>query len=113
MRFQVANCSEYVILKRGAVEISLARARGAAESAEIDCQDAKSFGHQKVSLDPPTLLVESAAVSQHNRSDASAIEVGANAPTIFGRKRDSLLCRCQRGQRERKHGSQHAHGGII
>jgi hypothetical protein len=37
MRFQVANCCEYVILKRRVIEISLAWTRRAAVSTEIDC----------------------------------------------------------------------------
>ena len=67
MRFQVANRSEYVILKRRAIEISLAGTRREPDSMEIDCQ-AKSFGPQSISLDQPALLVESSTVSQHNRT---------------------------------------------
>lgn len=93
MRLQVANCSEHVIFKGCVIEISLAGSRRAAESTEIDCQNAKSFGHKSVSLDSPALLVESAAVSEHNRTGALAIEIGANSPTIFGKKRDALLSR--------------------
>jgi hypothetical protein len=93
VRFQVANRSEYVILKGRVIEISLAGTRRAAEATEIDCQNAKSFGHKSINLDPPTLLVESAAVSEHNCTGALAIEIGANSPTIFGMKRDALLCR--------------------
>ena len=93
MRFQVANRSEYVILKGRVIEISLAGTRRATEATEIDCQNGKSFGHQSISLDSPTLLVESAAVGEHNRTGALAIEMGANLSTIFGRKRDALLCR--------------------
>ena len=93
MRFQVANRSEYVFLKRCVIEISLAGTRRAAESTEINCEDSKSIGNQSVSLDPPALLDESAAVSQHNCTGALAIKVGANSPTIISRKRDSLLRR--------------------
>src|SRR5262249_27628469 len=111
MRFQVTNRSEYVLLKRCAIEIGLARTRRAAESAEIDCQDAKSSGDQSISLGPPALLVESAAVSQHNRTVALAVEVGANPATIFGNERNALLCRHRDGDREcKKHGSQHGVG---
>lgn len=86
MRLQVTNRGEYVVLKGRVIEISLAGTRRAAEATEIDCLDAKSFGHQSVSLAPPALFVESATVSEHNRTGASAIEIGADLPTIFGRK---------------------------
>jgi hypothetical protein len=78
MSSQVANRGKDVFLRRRMIEISLTRTRGAADPAEIDGQDAKSFGVQSLSLVSPTLLAESAAVRQHNCAGAAAVEVGAN-----------------------------------
>ena len=83
MRFQIANRGEHIVIKRGVIEISLARTAGLAESAEVDCQDSESTGHQGTGLIPPALLVESAAVSEHNGVVAFAIEIGVNSSTIF------------------------------
>ena len=63
MRLQVANRSEYVILKGRVIEVSLAGTGRTAESTEIECQNSKSFGYQNPGLIPPALLVESAAVN--------------------------------------------------
>jgi hypothetical protein len=53
-------------------------------------------------------------VSQHNRSGASPIEVGANSPAICDRNRDGLLSRRWRGHREhQEHGSQQIHPEMI
>ncbi len=82
MRFQVTNRGEHIVLKWSVIEISLARTGRAAESAEVDCQNSESRGHQSSGLIPPTLLVKSAAVSEHNGAVAFAIEVGANSSTI-------------------------------
>jgi hypothetical protein len=86
MRFQVANRREYIVLKGSGIEITLARTARAAESAEVDCQNAKSPRHQGPGLIPPTFLLESAAVSEHNRAGACAIEISTDSSTILGRK---------------------------
>jgi hypothetical protein len=114
MRFQVVNGSQHVILKGCVIEISLAGTRRAAESTEIDCHNAESLGRESVSLNAPTLLVESPSMSKHNRTRASAKEVSAYLPTIAGRKRDALLCRGERRNGDCKaYGSQLQHAGII
>src|SRR5262249_38744713 len=93
---------------------SLAGTRRAPEPTKINREDTKSFGHQSVSLVTPTLLAELAAMSQHNRTGALAVKVGADPPAILGRKGYALLCRNERDQRHRDDcGSQHAHAGII
>jgi hypothetical protein len=114
MRLQVPNRSEYVILKGRAIEVSLAGTGGAAESPEIDCQNSKSFGRQSVSLNPPALLIESAAVSKHHGAGGLAIEIGANPSTVIGGKRDALLCGGHRGQGESgKDAANDRHAEII
>jgi len=43
VRFQIADCSEYVLFKGRVIEIVLAWTGGAADSTEVDCQNLKSF----------------------------------------------------------------------
>ena len=100
MRFHVANRSEHIILKGGIIEICLAGTGRAAKSTEIDCEDSKSFRRQSPGLLSPALLVESAAVSEHNGAGAMAIEIGTNSSTVFGGEQDGLLCGPQRGKDE-------------
>src|SRR5579864_3741139 len=92
VRFQVVNRSEHIVLKGGVIEIRLAGTSRAAESTEIDCEGSKSFRRQSLGLLSPALLVESAAVSEHNAAGALAIEIGANPATVFGGERDGSLC---------------------
>ncbi len=58
MRFQVVNRSENIVLKRGVVEISLARTSSAAESTKVNCQDLESSGRPGAGLIFPAFLAE-------------------------------------------------------
>ena len=100
VRFQVVNRSQNIVLKRGFIEVRLARTGRAAESAKIDCESSKSSRYQYPCLLPPTLLIKSAAVSENNGAGALAIEIGANAATILCGERDGLLCGPQRTKGE-------------
>jgi hypothetical protein len=113
MPLQVANRSENIVFKGGIVEVRLARPGRAAESTEIDCEDAESLGNQSPGLIPPAFLVESAAVSEHNSTVALAKEIGTNSSTIFGWDRDVLLGN-QFGQYKGEgQGSKGLHARII
>ena len=61
-RSQVCNRSEHIFGKGGMIKVLLAWSGRAPESAKIDGQDTEAFGLQQLSLVPPTLLLESAAV---------------------------------------------------
>jgi hypothetical protein len=50
----------------------------------------------------PALLVESATVREQNGACALTIEIGANASTVCGGKRDGLLCGRQRSKHQGK-----------
>jgi hypothetical protein len=112
----VAKGSEDVILKGSAIEVCLAGTGGAAESAEIDRQNAKPHGYQSSGLRPPTLLVESSAVSKDNAAGPLAVEIGAESAEsamVFGGERDRSLCGNERGHCQDERPCVHdAHHGM-
>jgi hypothetical protein len=86
MRFKVANRRDHIFVKWSGVKVSLARATGAANASEVECQDLESVSGQHSRLVAPTFFCKSASMSEYDPASALAIELRRNEPTILRRK---------------------------
>lgn len=84
-------------------------------SAEIDRENSKPFRDEHIRLWAPTLLVEPAAMSEHDGAGPLPIQICADTYTVFRDNRYALLGSRQRAQNnsDEKHGTKHEHAGII
>jgi len=91
---------EHVEVERGTQRVGLARASRLPVAAEIEGQHAESVLRQHPRLLLPTLLVETAPVSQHDAVVAFSVDVSVDEPSVLGRKGDALLRRGEPRQKE-------------
>src|SRR5262249_52414292 len=99
---QIADRGEHVEVERRAERIGLARSSRLPVPAEVNRQHAETGLLERLGLLLPALLVESAAVSQHDAARALPVQVGVDKPPVLGREGD-VLRRGGSGQQEGRH----------
>ncbi len=106
----MANSSQYIQVERRTQGVGLAWTSGFAVAAEVERQYSKSCRRECLSLPLPTLLVETAAMGQHDTSVTFSVDVSVNNASILGRKGNGLLRggtagkqQCQNDRDERTH----------